>query len=88
MEKNIKIPFKFGVHVRPAVKLAELAQKFRSYIYIEKEGQKANAKSPIEIITLAIMPNSIIKVVAEGEDEKVAIESISKFFAEYSDNLQ
>lgn len=87
MEKSIKIPFKFGVHVRPAVKLAELAQKFRSSIYLEKDGQKANAKSPIEIITLAIMPDSTIKIVAEGDDEKVAIESISKFFADYVDNL-
>ncbi|MFN7182449.1 MAG: HPr family phosphocarrier protein [Planctomycetota bacterium] len=87
MEKSIKIPFKFGVHVRPAVKLAELAQKFRSYIYIEKDGQKANAKSPIEIITLAIMPNSTIKIVAQGEDEKSAIETITKFFNDYVDNI-
>ncbi len=87
MEKLISIPFKFGVHVRPAIRLAELAQKYKSYIYIEKDNKKVNAKSPIEIITLAIMPNSTIKVIAEGEDEKEAIESISKFFVEYDDNF-
>lgn len=87
MERFITIPFKFGVHVRPAIKLAELAQKFKSYIYIEKDNKKVNAKSPIEIITLAIMPNSTIKLIVEGEDEQQAMELISRFFVEYDDSF-
>ena len=60
--------------------IAQTAIKFASRIYLEKNGNKINAKSIMGIITLAASFGSVIKISAEGPDEQEAVNAIKALF--------
>ncbi len=79
-EKEIVIKNRAGIHARPAALLVKTANEFSSEIFIEKDGEKINAKSIMGILTLGATYNSVLKITAEGEDEKKAVEAIATLF--------
>jgi len=60
--------------------IAQTAIKYASRIYLEKNGNKINAKSIMGIITLAASFGSVIKISAEGPDEQEAVNAIKALF--------
>ena len=44
---------KMGVHARPAAMIVRIASRFEGDIWVEKEGEKVNAKSIMGIMMLA-----------------------------------
>lgn len=81
-EKTFSITSESGLHARPVTKIIEVASKFKSDIKIEFNGKKADLKSILGVLSLAIGQGSIIKIEANGTDEKEAIETIGKTFRE------
>ena len=67
-----------GLHARPATLLVRKAASFKSDIGIEFMGKKANIKSLIGILSLGVGPNNLVNVIANGADEKLALEEIIK----------
>jgi len=67
-----------GLHARPATLLVRKAASFKSDIGIEFMGKKANIKSLIGILSLGVGPNNLVNVMANGADEKLALEEIIK----------
>lgn len=67
-----------GLHARPATLLVKKASSFKSDIYIEFNGKKANVKSLIGVLSLAVNSGASIIVSAAGDDETLAVEEISK----------
>ena len=65
-----------GLHARPATLLVRKAASFKSDISIEYMGKKANIKSLIGILSLGVGPNTTVNVIANGDDEKLALEEI------------
>ncbi|HRU04082.1 MAG TPA: HPr family phosphocarrier protein, partial [Rectinema sp.] len=59
---------------------AQTAIKFASRIYLEKEGNRINAKSIMGIITLAASFGTKIKIIADGPDEQDAVKAIAELF--------
>jgi len=78
LEKTVVIANKAGIHVRPAAKIADLSNKFRASILFIKDGQAVNAKSIMELLTLAAGEGTRIIIKAEGEDEAKAISEIEE----------
>lgn len=78
IEKVTTIKNRAGIHARPATLIVKEASKFKSNVYIEKDSEKINAKSILNILTLGGTYNSEIKVIAEGEDESDAVEALIK----------
>lgn len=68
-----------GLHVRPASLLAKKAMSFESSIQVEMGGQSANAKSIMELLTLAAVGGSELTLSAEGPDAQEAVESLAAF---------
>ena len=64
----------------PSALIAQTAIKYASRIYLEKNGNKINAKSIMGIITLAASFGSVIKISAEGPDEQEAVNAIKALF--------
>lgn len=62
--------------MRPATKLYQTANRFRSEIAIAKDGRTVNGKSIMELLTLAAESGSQLLVRAEGEDAEVALAAI------------
>lgn len=75
-EKTTVIKNRAGIHARPATLIVKEASKFKSNVYIEKGSEKINAKSILCILTLGGSYNTELKVSAEGEDEKEAVEAL------------
>jgi len=65
-----------GLHARPATLLVRKAASFKSDIGIEFMGKKANIKSLIGILSLGVGANNLVNVIANGADEKLALEEI------------
>ncbi|NMB99597.1 MAG: HPr family phosphocarrier protein [Thermoanaerobaculaceae bacterium] len=76
VEKDVMITNKLGLHARAAAKLVNLAGKFHSHITISTEQICADAKSILGVLTLAAGKDTMVKIEAEGPDEKESLEAI------------
>ena len=77
IEKDIIIKNKTGLHARPAAIIVQSANEYRADIFLEKDGDRINAKSIMGVMMLAAAEGAALKIIAEGEDEMVAVENIS-----------
>ena len=76
--KEVVVKNGSGLHARPATLLVKKASSFKSDVSIEYNGKKANVKSLIGVLSLAVTKDAVIKVVASGDDEALAVEEIVK----------
>ena len=79
-EKIIKVINRAGIHARPSALLVQTTKNFTSNIYLEKGTDRINAKSIMGIITLGASYGTELKIIAEGEDEEAAVETLAKLF--------
>lgn len=79
-EKSITVINRAGIHARPAALLVQTTKNFKSNVYIEKNNDRINAKSIMGIITLGAAYKTELKIIAEGEDEEAAVETIVRLF--------
>ena len=80
VEKTVTIKNRAGMHARPAALLVQTANRFSANIFLEKDGEKINGKSIMGILTLAATYNSPIKIIADGNDEQDALQTICRLF--------
>jgi phosphocarrier protein len=78
IERDIEIKNKLGLHARAAAKLVHTAARFKSDIKIRKGDEEVDGKSILGILLLAAGRGSKIKVKADGEDERDALDAIEK----------
>ena len=76
IEQIVTITNRAGIHARPAAVLVQAAKDFKAHIYLEKGTDRINAKSIMGILTLAAIYGTELKIIAEGEDEEEAVETI------------
>lgn len=79
IEKSMIILNETGLHARPASQLVSLMNGFKCDIKIIKENKTANAKSILNIMSMALAKGSEITIRVDGEDEQVAVECIENF---------
>ncbi len=74
--KTFTILNKLGLHARSAAMLVQISNKYKSKIFLEKNGKQVNGKSILGILTLACPKGSSLVVRTEGIDEDKALEEI------------
>ena len=79
-ERTIKISNRAGIHARPAAVLVQAAKDFKCNLYYEKGRDRINGKSIMGILTLSAAYGTELKIIAEGEDEEQAVETIARLF--------
>jgi len=52
LTRTVKVPNELGLHARAAAKVAKLAERARSAVYIAKDGEEADATSILDVIGL------------------------------------
>lgn len=82
VEKEVRIVNKLGLHARPAVLLVKAAKRFQCDITLQKDDIAIDAKSILGVLILAAEKGSKIRIIADGPDEKEAVEVISRMFEE------
>ena len=81
IQEKIKIKNKLGIHARPATLLAQEAGKFKSDIFISKDGVEVNAKSIMGIMMIAAEQGSTLHISINGSDEKEAAKALKGIFS-------
>ncbi len=74
--KKVRIVNKLGLHARPAMQIVETAGKYESDIFIEKDGNRVEANSILDLLVLVAPPGTELTIIAEGPDEDQAVEAI------------
>lgn len=62
--------------MRVAARVVKTAQKHKSKITFLKDGKQASAQSILELLVLGAAAKSQVTVIAEGEEEKKALNDI------------
>ncbi len=81
MEKVMTIMNRLGLHARPAALFVQEAGKFKSQIYVVKDGLQVNGKSVMGLMLLAAEKGSRLTIKADGPDAERALEALEKLFA-------
>ena len=79
--KDVPVQNQVGLHARPATFFIQKANEFKSTIWVEKEERKVNAKSLLGVLSLGIVKGTPIKLIADGADEKEAVEALYKMIS-------
>ena len=74
--KDVVVQNQVGLHARPATFFIQKANEFKSSIWIEKEERRANAKSLLGVLSLGIVGNTTIRIIADGADEEKAVAAL------------
>lgn len=74
--KDVTVENQVGLHARPATFFIQKANEFKSSIWVEKQERRVNAKSLLGVLSLGIMGGTDIRIIAEGSDEKEAVEGL------------
>jgi phosphocarrier protein len=80
IEVEVEIINRAGLHTRPAAALVKLSAKFKSEIYLIRDGFEINAKSIIGVMTLAASQRTKLQLKVVGEDEESAVREIVDLF--------
>jgi phosphocarrier protein HPr len=78
--KKLEITNKLGLHARAAALLVQTVTKFSSQVTFSKDGQCADGRSIMAVLTLAATQGSKIQVEASGDDAERAVKAIEKLF--------
>ena len=80
VEKEIVVSNKLGLHARASAKLVQLAQEFKSTVWLISEGREVNAKSIMGVMMLAAGLGTPLLLRAEGPDEAKAMDAVTALF--------
>jgi phosphotransferase system HPr (HPr) family protein len=72
LSRTVVIPNELGLHARAAAKIAKLAEKASSDVYLVKDDEEADAKSILDVIGLYCPAGSEVEVrITDPKDAKV-----------------
>ncbi len=74
--KEATVNNQVGLHARPATFFIQKANEFKSSIWVEKDERRVNAKSLLGVLSLGIVKGTTIHIIADGADEKEAVEAL------------
>ncbi|MBQ8177419.1 MAG: HPr family phosphocarrier protein [Oscillospiraceae bacterium] len=76
--REVDVKNQVGLHARPATFFIQKANEYKSSIWVEKEERRVNAKSLLGILSLGIVGGTTIRIIADGADEQLAVEGLTK----------
>ncbi|MBU8895578.1 HPr family phosphocarrier protein [Corallococcus sp. H22C18031201] len=71
-----------GLHARAAAQMVKVANRFKSDVTIEAQGQRANAKSIMGVLMLAAAQGTQVKLTCKGEDAGPCLQELAKLIAD------
>jgi phosphotransferase system HPr (HPr) family protein len=82
-QRKVRITNKLGLHARPAAQFVKRARRFRSEIWVVKEGKRYSAASLIDILRANLDCGATATLEAQGVDAEEALEDLQKLLAEF-----
>jgi len=83
---TLEVSNKMGIHARPAAMIVRVASRFEGEIWVEKEGDKVNAKSIMGIMMLAAAKGTVLTFhVNTSQSESFKKEITELFSSKFQD---
>jgi len=79
-QTQVRIPWKKGLHMRPAARLVRLARASKSVVCLKVGEKVADARSILAILLLCAVAGMVVDLEIHGEDEDAVLESITRVF--------
>jgi phosphocarrier protein HPr len=83
VRREVRITNELGLHARPAAQFVKRANKFRSEIWVVREGKRYSAASLIEILRANLDCGAAATLEAHGVEADEAIDELEKLLAEF-----
>lgn len=82
LKGKVAVINRLGLHARAAAQLVRLASGFQSKIKLIRKDNSviADAKSILNVLTLAASKGVDLEIEVEGEDEQAAFEAVQEIF--------
>lgn len=77
LRREIVMPLVHGLHARPAARVAEVAKGFEAEVSIAVLNRRANAKSPVALMSLGLRHGDAATLIASGGDAALALEAVA-----------
>ena len=77
VRQEVIIANKLGLHARAAARFVQLASGFASEIKVGRNGKEVNGKSIMGVMMLAAGQGTPIEIMASGQDEEEAVQSLA-----------
>ncbi len=71
----------YGLHMRPISAFVQAATRFQSRIFLWYDGRKADGRSQLDLMLLAVLPNSEVELEVQGPDASEAIQLLAGVLA-------
>jgi len=78
MKREVQITNALGLNAGNAPHLVQMANGFKSSVWIETEDRRVNAKSLLGVISLGVKKDMKIILIAEGADEQEALDKLAE----------
>ncbi len=78
IRQTVTIQAEEGICARVTAKVVQVANEFKSQVFIEIGTKKINAKSIMGMMSLQLLTGDSLAVVAEGDDEEAAAEKMKE----------
>ncbi len=69
---------RLGLHARPSAMFVKVCSRFKSEIWVEKDGERVNGKSIMGLMMLAAGHGSKLVITCEGSDADRAVAEIEE----------
>lgn len=76
IQQEIEIVNKLGLHARASAKFTQLASKFKSEVWVTRNGRRVNGKSIMGVMMLAAGKGSKIMLETDGADEQECFDAV------------
>jgi len=76
LSREVVIVNELGLHARSAAKIAALAQNSKAAVWVQKDAEKADASSIVDILTLACEKGSKITLTIEDKADRPILEDL------------
>jgi phosphocarrier protein HPr len=75
--RDFTIENRLGMHARPSARFVKVTSRYKSEIWVEKDGERVNGKSIMGLMMLAAGQGSVLRITAEGPDAEKALEELA-----------
>ena len=80
--REVSLTNQYGLHARPASRIVGIASRYRCDVTLSNGGGRAvNAKSILEVLTLASSSGTTLKLRAVGDDAEQAVAELAELIA-------
>jgi phosphocarrier protein len=81
--REVEIVNPLGLHMRPAAKFVETANRYRTEVTVRKGDQEVNGKSITEMMLLEALPGTTLVLEGTGDDADDCLDALAEVVANF-----